>query len=304
LGLDEDGRLVIFELKRGVLTRDAVAQIVDYASYLAELSPTEMNSFITNGSGRYGIDKIDDFASWYQVQFGKSPDTIGKPKMVLVGLGVDDRARRMVEFLAKGDIEMSLITFHGFNDGSEVFLARQIEVAQKQIADSSKASKATNLQKLLKRIKTSGVESYFDKAASLIRSAMTPYEWPNQTGYTYYLPYTTESGTPSNRAYLSISIPDNPPGSMMLTLQERAIIAAGQEWKATSLAWGSRVVQRKGYAEVRIASDDDWVKLEPEVKRLCVAIVEGRKSFQERSLQEQKADVEREVVKELSEAQA
>jgi hypothetical protein len=91
LGLDEDGRLVIFELKRGVLTRDAVAQIVDYASYLAELSPTEMNSFITNGSGRYGIDKIDDFASWYQVQFGKSPDTIGKPKMVLVGLGVDDR---------------------------------------------------------------------------------------------------------------------------------------------------------------------------------------------------------------------
>jgi len=223
--------------------------------------------------------------------------------MVLVGLGVDDRARRMVEFLANGDIEMSLITFHGFNGGSEVFLARQIEVAQKDIADSSKASKATNLQKLLKRIKTSGVESYFDKAASLIRSVMNPYEWPNQTGYSYYLPVTTESGTLSNRTYLSISIPDNPPGSMILTLQERAIIAAGKEWAATSLAWDSRVVQRKGYVEVRIASADDWEKLEPEVKRLCVAIVEGRKSLQERSLQEEKAEVEREVVKELSEAQ-
>jgi|ERR1700719_1962461 len=30
LGIDEDGRLVVFELKRGLLTRDAVAQIVDY----------------------------------------------------------------------------------------------------------------------------------------------------------------------------------------------------------------------------------------------------------------------------------
>ena len=31
LGVDEDGRLVVFELKRGTLSRDAVAQIIDYA---------------------------------------------------------------------------------------------------------------------------------------------------------------------------------------------------------------------------------------------------------------------------------
>ena len=34
LGVDADGRLVVFELKRGTLSRDAVAQVVDYASYL------------------------------------------------------------------------------------------------------------------------------------------------------------------------------------------------------------------------------------------------------------------------------
>jgi len=37
LGVDGDGNLVVFELKRGTLTRDAVAQIVDYSSYLATL---------------------------------------------------------------------------------------------------------------------------------------------------------------------------------------------------------------------------------------------------------------------------
>ena len=32
LGVDGDGRLVVFELKRGTLSRDAVAQVIDYAS--------------------------------------------------------------------------------------------------------------------------------------------------------------------------------------------------------------------------------------------------------------------------------
>ena len=34
LGVDQDGRLTVFELKRGILTRDAVAQSLDYASDL------------------------------------------------------------------------------------------------------------------------------------------------------------------------------------------------------------------------------------------------------------------------------
>jgi RecB family endonuclease NucS len=38
LGIDQDGRLVLFELKRGKLTRDAVAQAIDYSSYLSDLA--------------------------------------------------------------------------------------------------------------------------------------------------------------------------------------------------------------------------------------------------------------------------
>ena len=68
----------------------------------------------------------------------------------------------------------------------------------------------------------------------------------------------------------------------------------GEAWEAISEAWGPRVVQKKGYAEVKIASDDDWKKLEPDVKRLCAAIVEGRKALREKSLQEEKAVIERE----------
>jgi hypothetical protein len=295
LGVDEDGRLVVFELKRGTLTRDAVAQILDYASFLAALSLADLNSFICENSGKNGIEKINDFADWYQGQFGKSLDTIGRPKMVLVGLGADDRARRMVEYLADGDIEMSLITFYGFNQGDEVFLARQIEIAQKEPSQSAKASKSANLLRLLKKIKASGVESYFDEAAALIRSETGAYQWPNQTGYSYYFADTTESGKLSNRAYLSISIPDNAQGSIVLTLQERAVVAAGSEWSIIANSWGTRVIKRRGYVEVKISSGADWKQLEASVEKLCSAIVQGRKSRQE-----QQAKEEREVAIELS----
>lgn len=301
LGVDEDGRLVVFELKRGVLTRDAVAQIIDYASFLSELSAADLNSLINENSGKRGIDQIfTDFADWYQEDGfpGKSLNTIGKPKMVLVGLGVDERARRMVEYLTNGGIEMSLITFHGFGNGDEVFLARQVEVVKRPPLQPQ------NLPILLRRIKEFGVESYFDKVAALIRNETDAYQWPSRSGYSYAFPEPSATGTPSSHVYLSISIPNTPKGSIVLTLPHRAIMAAGREWEGISQAWGSsRVTQRKGDVDVKIASADDWNKLEPDVKRLCAAIVEGRKSLREKSLQEEKAVIEREDAKGLSDAQ-
>ena len=93
LGVGEDGRLIIFELKRGTLTRDAIAQVFDYASYVATLTPAELSEFVRAGSGRNGVEKMGDFDSWYDEQFGgKSIDLIGRPQMVLVGLAADDRA--------------------------------------------------------------------------------------------------------------------------------------------------------------------------------------------------------------------
>ena len=65
LGVDEDGRLVVFELKRGTLSRDAVAQIIDYASYLDDMDLDALAEHISERSGTGGIDKIKDFQEWY-----------------------------------------------------------------------------------------------------------------------------------------------------------------------------------------------------------------------------------------------
>ena len=49
LGVDTDGRLVVFELKRGTLTRDAVAQALDYASLQNERLGTVLSRTYLTG---------------------------------------------------------------------------------------------------------------------------------------------------------------------------------------------------------------------------------------------------------------
>ena len=128
LGVDEDGRLVVFELKRKNSTRDAVAQVIDYCSYLESLSEEELAESIAKHSGKNGIGKIKDFEEWYGEQHEGKELTQMKPvRMALVGLGADAAAQRMVEFLTENGVDISLFTFRGYNYGNRTLLAGQME---------------------------------------------------------------------------------------------------------------------------------------------------------------------------------
>ncbi len=134
LGVDTDGRLVVFELKRDSVTRDAVTQCIDYASALDAMDPDEeLAKHIAEHSGTHGIEKIDDFKAWYERDANengheKELGNLLPPRLVLVGLGVDDRAKRMARFLRARGVDISVLTFHGFQRGGETLLVSRVEV--------------------------------------------------------------------------------------------------------------------------------------------------------------------------------
>ena len=129
LGVDEDGRLVVFELKRGTLSRDAVAQVIDYASFLEAKTDQELADYILDRSGRHGVAIIEDFEAWYEEKWGGQELSALKPvRMVLVGLGVDERTTRMARFLSDSGMDFSLLTFHGYSYDGTTLLARQVQV--------------------------------------------------------------------------------------------------------------------------------------------------------------------------------
>ena len=177
LGVDEAGRLVVFELKRGTLSRDAVAQIVDYASYLDAMDLTDLADYISDRSGENGIDKIEDFQEWYSQDFGEL-DSMMPLRLFLVGLGADDRTERMVRFLADNSgMDISLLTFHGFTYDGKTLLARQVEVEAATDPGPRRArqyvSTAERREQLARRVEDSGVSEMFDAVRDMFRQ-----NWP------------------------------------------------------------------------------------------------------------------------------
>ena len=195
LGVDEDGKLVVFELKRGTLSRDAVAQVIDYASYLDVMDLAKLADYISERSGQHGIDKIEDFEEWYGSQNFGDLESLKPLRMFLVGLGVDERTERMVRFLAENSsMDISLLTFHGFSYDGRTLLAKQVEVAPEQERPPrrrriSAKDKRENLERLLA---DSGVPELFQAVNGMFQE-----NWPESRPS----PVTWWSPSRGSRAY-------------------------------------------------------------------------------------------------------
>jgi hypothetical protein len=282
LGVDSDGQLVVFELKRGTLTREAVVQVIDYGSYLVELDPEELSDHISERSGKLGVEKIEDFLSWYQEQFARTLSIPQKPRLILVGLGTDDRARRMVSFLADSEVDISLITFHAFTKEGKILLARQVEVEARPPTGTSAVTKKSNLAQLQKNVANLGVGEFYYEMARFFQKELSAYQWPNLSGYSYYLPELTESGSESNRVFVSLYLSDTHRGEVQVRIHPRAVDAASDFLKTRETPVEHMQLRSDGGAEIWINSLEGWNERALFFKKLCSAIVAGWKKRRER----------------------
>ena len=175
LAVDGDGRLVVYELKRGNLARAAVTQILDYASALDAMTGPELAKHISDCSGDAGIQRFEDFEQWYADKHGGGDlSRLLPPRMVLIGLGVDAAAERMARFVSAGAVDLSVITFHGFRRDGETLLARQMEVSPgdggpKRPRAPTTAERRRALRKYLKK---HGYDQLFDHVRGDIRKRL------------------------------------------------------------------------------------------------------------------------------------
>ena len=177
LGVDDGGRLVLFELKRGNVTREAVAQILDYASDLESKNLDSLVDHISKHSGQHDIEKID-FKEWYGQEFAEQDlESLRPLRMCLVGLGVDARTERMVTFMANNGMDISLLTFYAFTHDGKTFLARQVHVdaadAPQPSTTKRKPNRAERMENLRKQARENGVLDLFTASQDMFRG-----NWP------------------------------------------------------------------------------------------------------------------------------
>ena len=192
LGIDSEGRLVLFELKREKLRREAVAQAVDYASWLDSLDDAELHRLIAENSGRRGIPEIGNFEEWYDSNDNwDSLESLRPVRIVLVGLGADEPARRMADWLARKGVEIDLLTFLGYRHGDRMLLARQLEgdneTRKPPRTPSQNTTRKERQENLNRKLDEYGMGDLWQDAVAIVRYNSNP-SYRKNSGITFYNP--------------------------------------------------------------------------------------------------------------------
>ena len=229
LGVDQHGQLVVFELKRGSVTRDAVTQVIDYCSALDSMSDSELIEHITERSGHSGIDAIEDMEDWYSQRFNGEVESLRPIRMALVGIGADNNATRMVSYLRRQGIDVSLLTFYGYEYKGATLLAKytEEELASDVAAQSAAGSPSHNekLHQLNQHAASLGISDLWEDAKSLLHTRAA-WESPltRLKGLTFYMPgLPMEELEDAKAAYGSHSVRLDSSGKIRITFFPAAV---------------------------------------------------------------------------------
>lgn len=138
LCIDENGDIVVIELKRDKTPRDITAQVLDYASWVKLLTPERIQSIASEHPPKINLEEA------YQMKFNQElPESINEEhRMLVVGSEIDSSSRRIINYLAETyGVPVNAVTFNYFKDGESELLARTFLIEQSKPQISGGRSK-------------------------------------------------------------------------------------------------------------------------------------------------------------------
>jgi hypothetical protein len=147
LGLTVDGQAVVIELKRDRAPRETVAQVIDYASWVAAQEPDHVRSIATT----YLKKPLDDA---FQEKFGQRlPELqLVTPSILVVASRLDASTERMIRYLSNQygmDIDGLVFRYVRLPDGQQILIRTSVvSEAGRTIASESYQVSADSLMQL------------------------------------------------------------------------------------------------------------------------------------------------------------
>jgi hypothetical protein len=135
LGLDGDGNAVVIECKRDLTPRDIIGQILDYASWVSDLSTRRIHEIAQAKLGK-------PLEVAFEERFGsKLPEALNQThNLVIVASEFDASSRRIVEYLAeKHEIAINTVFFTTFEHEGETFLTTDWLLDQEEVTQRAES---------------------------------------------------------------------------------------------------------------------------------------------------------------------
>jgi hypothetical protein len=119
LAMDADANLLVLELKRERTPRDAVAQLLDYGSWVRTVDYVELDRLSQQWQKR-SLPQV------YESVFGGPiPETVNSSHiLVLVAAELDDSSERIIDYLADQRVSINAVFFSFFEDSGIELLGR------------------------------------------------------------------------------------------------------------------------------------------------------------------------------------
>lgn len=123
LCMEYGGGLIVVELKRDRTPRQVTAQVIDYASYVDEMTLDKLSEvYLEQTNGK------ENLAQAYQKKYGVELDeeSVGNIiKMVIVAAEMDDSTERIITYLnEKYGVSINILFFQAFQDGKRRYVSR------------------------------------------------------------------------------------------------------------------------------------------------------------------------------------
>ncbi|MEJ2114193.1 MAG: endonuclease NucS, partial [Flavobacteriaceae bacterium] len=139
LCIDHKGDIIIVELKRDKTPREITAQVLDYASWIRNLTAEQIQDIARN----YFKSELEDA---FESKFGFDlPESINQEhEMLVVGSEIDNASQRIINYLSESyGVAINAITFNYFMDGNCEYLARTflIEPSKAEIQQQTRQGK-------------------------------------------------------------------------------------------------------------------------------------------------------------------
>ncbi len=120
LAMDADGQLVIAELKRDRTPREVVAQVLDYASWIRERSPREIDEIIRRRTGKSLAEAFLE-----KFDFDLPEGACKSHRMIIVAAELDDSSERIIRYLQdEHDIDINAVFFSVYKVAGQEMLVR------------------------------------------------------------------------------------------------------------------------------------------------------------------------------------
>jgi hypothetical protein len=120
LAMDADGQLVVVELKRDRTPREVVAQVLDYASWIRERSPREVDELVQRRSGKSLAQSFRE-----RFQFDLPEGACKSHRMLVVAAELDDSSERIIRYLQEEhEIDINAVFFSVYRVAGRELLTR------------------------------------------------------------------------------------------------------------------------------------------------------------------------------------